>query len=157
MKIFTRKSLIRGFQINKHGIVVILLLNFCFFLQSFGQVTITVATGGTNISADKAANAVTPAFTTLGNIAIQETVQGDIGTDVTQMVLNAPAGWEFNTGGVSVNATGGDITPGAISYTATSITILLTVASTSNIDLITISNLAVRSTDGSILPNSGLL
>ena len=37
-----------------------------------GQVTITTATGGTNISADKAGNASVPTYSTLGNIVITE-------------------------------------------------------------------------------------
>ena len=136
-------------------------LSFIIIFSLFGsliqaQVTISPATGGTGISADKAANATVPSFTALSDIQIQESAAGDdFATNVTELVLNAPAGWEFNTSGVTVNATGGDITIGAVTYTTTSITIPLTVASVGNIDLITISNLAVRAIDGASLPNSG--
>ena len=60
-------------------------------------VTVTAATGGTNISADKAQNATAPAFTTLGNIVILEGANGDFatGTGVT-LILTAPSGWRFS-------------------------------------------------------------
>ena len=46
---------------------------FLFATSSMmGQVAITTATGGTSISADKAANALAPTYTTLGNIVITE-------------------------------------------------------------------------------------
>src|SRR2546425_4645043 len=49
------------------------------------SVTVTPATSGLNISADKAQNATSPAFTTLGNIDIAEGSATDFatGTSVT--------------------------------------------------------------------------
>src|ERR1041384_3160044 len=45
--------------------------------EAFANVAVTPATGGTNISADKAQNATSPAFTTLGNIVITEGAEPD--------------------------------------------------------------------------------
>ena len=133
-------------------------LLLCVLMASMvvrAQVTVTPASGGTNISADKAANAIAPGYTILGDILIQETADGDFGTGVTQMVLNAPAGWTFNTNGVTATATGGDFTTGAITYSATTITIPLTVSTILNTDLLTISNVSVRATNGTALPGIG--
>src|SRR5437667_12207419 len=43
-------------------------------------VTVTAATGGTNVSADRAQNGAAPAYSTLGNIVIQEGANGDFAT-----------------------------------------------------------------------------
>jgi len=101
------------------------------------QVSVTTATGGANISADKAANAASPSFTTLGDISIREAnkQEGNFATNVTQLVLHVPSGWTFRTSGVTalVTATGGgdpDITVGTITFTSTAITIPLAVANT---------------------------
>src|SRR5207245_7449256 len=65
---------------------------------AYAAVTITSATGGTNILADKAANAISPAWTALGPIVIREGNKFDFssGANLT-LVLKAPAGFEFNT------------------------------------------------------------
>ncbi len=62
--------------------------------KASAAVTVTGATGGSAISADTTGNA----WTTLGAITIAEGANGDFaaGTSVT-LVLNAPAGFEFNT------------------------------------------------------------
>ena len=66
---------------------------FSIFLLLFGAgsafavVTITAATLGTNISADKAANATAPAWTTLGNIRVAEAVATDIPANQTGATL----------------------------------------------------------------------
>src|SRR5579859_1516385 len=64
----------------------------------FSNVTVTPATGGTNILADSAANSPTPSWTSLGPITIAENAPGDFnaGTGKT-LVLQAPTGFQFNT------------------------------------------------------------
>ena len=47
-------------------------------VSAYGNVTVTPASGGTNLSADKAANATLPAWTTLGNIVIAEVANDDL-------------------------------------------------------------------------------
>src|SRR6266481_5074423 len=109
--------------------------------QVFATVTVTAATGGTNLSADKAQNATSPAFTTLGNIVIAENVTSDfaIGTGVT-LVLTAPSGWRFNAGVGSVSFQNSrDITTASISVTNSTITVTLTVNGTGKSDTLTIS------------------
>jgi len=80
---------------------------------------------------------------------------------LTQIVLTAPGGWQFNTSGVSVSRTGfsdfdRDISSISLaSVTASTITINLTVNNTDDHDQITISGVQIRSTNGALLPNSG--
>ena len=60
--------------------------------------TVTGAAGGSSISADTAANASSPAWTTLGAVTIAEGANADFaaGTNVT-LILKAPSGFAFNT------------------------------------------------------------
>src|SRR5690242_6304755 len=62
--------------------------------QAMANVTITAASGGGSLSADTAANAPVPGWTTLGPITLIEggTTKGDFtaGSDVT-LILKAPA------------------------------------------------------------------
>src|SRR5882724_39133 len=93
-------------------------------------VSVTAVSGGSNISADTAQDATSPAFTTLGNIVIAETATADfaIGTNVT-LVLTAPSGWRFRAGTGSIKiAKNRDITSARISVSASNITVTLTVA-----------------------------
>src|SRR5689334_1958931 len=133
-------------------------LAFC----AHAQVSVKTATRGTNISADNAANGVSPSFTTLGDMWIREAnkQEGNFATNVTQIVLHAPGGWTFQTSGVTASVTAPgpgatDISVGTITYTSTTITIPLTVANTNTRDRLIISGVAVRSIDGSVIPNSG--
>src|SRR3984957_11399474 len=83
-------------------------------------VTVSPATGGTNISADTAANAPAPAWTTLGAITITEgtNTPGDFaaGSGKT-LVLATPGGFQFNTAQIpSVTfAPGGNIMSASVS------------------------------------------
>ncbi|MHB1050004.1 MAG: beta strand repeat-containing protein [Bacteroidota bacterium] len=127
----------------------------------FAAVTVTPATGGTNISADNAANASVPAWTTLGNIVITEVAKGDFatGTGVT-LILTTPAGWEFNTGAsVGTTVTGGaggqNVSVTNVTLASTTITLTLTVSATNKTDILTITGVQVRSTEGGNLPASG--
>src|SRR5689334_9163887 len=94
------------------------------------NVQVTPASGGTGLSADTAANAVSPAWTALGPITISEAANGDFssGTNVT-LVLKAPAGFQFNaaqTPDVSFTA-GQDISAASVStFDATNISVSLT-------------------------------
>jgi pectate lyase len=124
-------------------------------------VTVTPATGGTNISADNAANAATPAWTTLGNIVITEGAKTDFatGTGVT-LILTSPAGWEFNTGAsVSTTVTGGaggqNVAVTNVAIASSTITLTLTVSATTKTDILTIIGVQIRSTEGGNLPASG--
>ena len=120
-------------------------------------VTVTAATGGTNISADKAANAVSPAWTTLGNIVIAEGLSADFAKATGQtLILTIPSNWSFNAGVGSVTyASGSNITAASISITSTTATISFDTGGTNKLDTLTISGLQVRSNNGALLPNSG--
>ncbi|MEO6183336.1 MAG: Ig-like domain-containing protein, partial [Verrucomicrobiota bacterium] len=133
--------------------------------DTFGTVTITPASGGTNILADTSANAISPAWTTLGPISIDEVSPGNknnfsSGSGVT-LILKAPAGFQFNTS-VTPNITftaGQDITAASIAVTdSATVTITLTVSGTGNVDKLTLGSttgLQVRPNSGSPLATAG--
>src|SRR5437867_1588040 len=126
-----------------------------------GAVSITAATGGTNISADTAQNASLPSFTTLGNIVITETAASDFSATGT-LILTAPSGWRFNTsatitatGAKDSGAGGNELTAIVTSLTPSSLTITILVGGTAQINHLTISGLQVQATNGAALPSSG--
>ena len=93
---------------RKRGLLVGLVVLACALLVAkfaAAAVTVTPASGGTNISADNAANATTPAWTTLGNIVIAEGATGDIpgGLIGATLILTAPTNWQFNSAAGSVS------------------------------------------------------
>ncbi|HWQ92567.1 MAG TPA: Ig-like domain-containing protein, partial [Clostridia bacterium] len=123
---------------------------------------VTPADGGTGISADTAANAAVPAWTTLGTITLAEqgSNRGDIGAGT--FVLQAPEGFEFNTAvtpSISfVNAR--NITAAAIAVTASNVlTITLSVNGSNALDTLTIGSpvaIQVRPVDGAGLASGSL-
>jgi hypothetical protein len=125
-----------------------------------GDVSITSASGGTNLSVDKAANAASPSFTTLGNIVVAETGNTKQAFAASQtnktLILTTPTNWAFNPGVGSVSFTGNnDITAASIAVASTTITVTLSTGNGSKIDTLTISGIQVRATNGSILPSAG--
>src|SRR6266581_3537645 len=135
----------------------------CIFLwlcadSALANVTITAGTGGASVSADKAQNGAAPAFTTLGNIVIQEGAMTDfsMGTSVT-LILTAPSGWRFNAGAGSLTSNNRDIPSSSLSLSVSNstITVRFNVIGTANHDSLTISGIQVQATDGGAIPNSG--
>ena len=129
--------------------------------NAVANVNVTPATGGGNISADKAANAASPAWTSLGAIVIAEpgNGRGDIGSGT--FILKAPAGFEFNTATLpSITFASGDITAAVITVTdATTLTAILTVLGSDDRDTLTIGGtvpLQIRPTAGTPLPNGNI-
>ena len=147
---------------SARNVLLAVLFISAFALMGLGRasaaVTVTGAAGGGNISADTAANAASPAWTTLGAITIAEGVSTDfaVGTNVT-LILKAPAGFAFNTAVVpDVTATAGtNIASASATMTdAATITITLTVSGTTVLDTLTIGSttgIQVRPTAGSPL------
>src|SRR5438128_5125750 len=152
--------------LNAKSIVGLLALGFVLLGAAEAQaaVSITAATGGANISADKAQNATAPAFTTLGNIVILEGANGDFASGSSRtLILTAPSGWRFNAGtgtatGAKVSGSGGnELTVNSIAVTASNITVTFNVGGTGQINSLTISGLQVQATDGGNIPGSGNL
>jgi len=142
------------------GVIIFLLsVGVYMSLKTEAAANVTPSSGGTNISADKAANATTPAWTTLGNIVITEGANGDFAASQTNttLILTAPNNWSFNPGVGTVTYTAArDITSSSIAVTATTITITFSTDGTANkSDVMTISGLQVRAIDGSVIPSSG--
>ncbi|MFN7138735.1 MAG: FG-GAP-like repeat-containing protein [Limisphaerales bacterium] len=123
---------------------------------------VTITPGSANLSADTAANATTPGWTTLPNIVLNEANNGardafSAGANRT-LILAAPAGFEFKT---SPNPTvsfqsGRNITSASASASSSAITITLTVADTDKQDTLTISGIQARPTAGSPLTSGNI-
>ncbi|MDB6028437.1 MAG: dystroglycan-type cadherin-like domain repeat protein [Verrucomicrobiales bacterium] len=129
-------------------------------------ISITGATGGSNISADKAANAASPAWTTLtGGITIDEgtgnSKQGFIGGGLNAtLILKAPTGFEFDTAAPAPNITivnaPTDLSAPSVTVASGSVTIKVNVNGAARNDTITIGNttgLRVRPISGNVLTN----
>ena len=124
------------------------------------NVSVTAASGGANVSADKALNGAVPAFTTLGNIVIAEPVnpfKADFATGTNKtLILSAPVGWRFNAGVGSVSfASGNNITAASISVATSNLTVTLTVSGSNAIDSLTLSGLQMQAVEGGTLPVAG--
>src|SRR3972149_7384985 len=138
---------------------------FLFFLllpsMLLANVTVTAATGGTLLPRYTAENGNVTAYTTLGNIVIDENSNNDFNqsdrNDKT-LILTAPANWHFNPGTGSVSRlSGGDISSTNLTITVTSTTITVTYhltnfdgSYTNDDDRLTISGIQVRAIDGNI-------
>lgn len=123
-----------------------------FLQDASANITITPATGGTNICANKAVGGSSAGFTTLGNIIVTEVLAGDI-TNIAPaphgLIINLPAGWQFNTAAIPTLS----FTPGRnitsvnfISLTATSLNISIFATNTTLLDQVTIAGLQVQAT-----------
>lgn len=123
-------------------------------------VSVTPATGGGAISADTSAGAPGEAWTELGAIVIAEGAAGDI--PVATFTLSIPVGFEFDTTGTAPNVAVDGLelvadTPPTI--TATTITVNVTAASTSETDTLTIGGtdpIRVRPTAGTPLASGNI-
>src|SRR3954470_19493411 len=120
----------------KNNICVIIVATMLGMVgNSFGATGVSITAPSATISADKAATATTPAWTTLSAITIGEqngtAHQGEIsGGAGATLVLKAPTGFQFNTGvtpSVSVTA-GGDLSAASVAVNnSTTLTITLSV------------------------------
>jgi adhesin/invasin len=81
------------------AVVISAVAFFTMLLHAEANVAVTAAAGGGSISADTSANAVAPAWTTLGPITITEGANDDIapGQAGATLILTAPEGFDFNT------------------------------------------------------------
>src|SRR6186713_68676 len=100
------------------------------------EVNVSTASGGNAIAADRAANAPSPAWTSLGAITISESGnnKGDISSGT--LVLKAPAGFEFNPAllpNVSFNS-GENIVSAIGTVTSSNISITLVVSGSDQTD-----------------------
>ncbi len=138
-----------------------LLIVIGFPIESNASVVVIPGTGGANISADKAANTSTPAYTTLlGKIYITEGAATDFAANQSgvTLILSAPPNWTFNPGVGTVSKTSHGSFTGNTSIVVTANTITITFstsADTTNKDTLIISSIAVESSNGALLPNAG--
>ena len=132
----------------------------CTF-SAHAAVTVTAATGGNTIPADNAKNGGNGQFVVLTGPVLDEGSAGEI--DSGTIILNAPAGFEFNTAAtVTVTATsnGGATTFMSNSLTPTATTITCTVTAPGGFgpfdnSTITFSNIQVRPINGTSPLSSG--
>ncbi len=135
---------------RKKAIKYVLLAFFfcCLSYTGYADVIITPATGGGAICSNLAIGGSSAGFTTLGTITISEgTVSDFAGPGTDQIVLSAPAGWQFGgtpifnwTSGANVTGVTGVITGGS--------TLTITINTNGNTagDQITIQSLQVQAT-----------
>jgi hypothetical protein len=143
-------------------LLILLAASLALAVSALGTVNLTPASGGGSISADTAANAATPAWTSLGSIVIAEpsNSKGDIGGGT--LILKAPTGFEFNsTSTPSIAFTAGqNITAATIAVTnPTTLTITLTVSGSTLRDTLTIGGttpVRVRPVAGTPLPSGNI-
>ena len=155
-----------GYGARIKALQFLLLILLCFVgNRGYSAVVITQGNGGANICSSKAVGGIAPAYTTLSNIVITEGLISDLsgpGTDV--LVLNAPTGWQFNTGTppTITYITGSNITSTPVfTITATSITINISTNGTNGSDQFSINGLQVQATStsaaaGYIYPSSAV-
>ena len=147
-------------QTKNNIIACLFVFAFAFFGldKASATVAVTAATGGGSISADTAANAKSPGWTTLGRITIAEGASSDFNAANNQtMTLKAPAGFQFNTAQPpSVSYTAGrDISAATAAYTDSStLVITFSVSGVAQSDTLTIGSttaIQVRPTVGTPL------
>lgn len=124
----------------------------------YAAATVTAWTAGTNLSADKASNAISPAWTTLWQIRINEWANTDIPANLNSWtyILTIPTWWEFNTSAWTISYTAArDITNAGLDIASDTITIILKTDATANRrDRINLNSIQVRSTDWVTIPNA---
>ncbi len=129
--------------------VLLFLVWFAGFqvMKANAAITVTPATGGTNICANLALGGSTPAFTSLGVITVTEGLNTDFAFGFLTLTISAPAGWQFNTAAAPTLA----FTPGRnavfinnAGFTTTQLTINLGITGTTLLDAFTISGLQVE-------------
>ena len=143
-------------------LLVLQAVSLTLATNALANVGLIAAGGGESISADTAADAAAPAWTSLGAIIIAEPTgsTGDIGGGT--LILKAPAGFQFNTAiAPSIAYTPGrNITAASVAVTDSStVTITLTVAGSDAIDSITIGGttpLQVRPAAGASLSSGNI-
>jgi hypothetical protein len=115
--------------------------------QARAAIFVGAGTGGTNICSNRAATGSSPAFNTLSDIVFFEGANADIGNGANVLVINAPAGWSFNTASpptytwtagrnITLVAGGG--------MTTTSLTVNITTTGTTMMDAFRIIGLQVQ-------------
>ncbi len=138
------------FSIHRSRINRVALLTTFLLLMSyavFAQVTVSPASGGTNIC-----QTVATSPTTLGPITISESVSSDFNSGASSITLAPPTGWEFVVALPTITALPGrDVTIGVVSVSASALTINFNASGTINLDVVTISNLQIQATSGSSL------
>lgn len=137
-----------------------LIFGVIFSTNVMATVVVTQATGGTGISADKAANSITPGYTTLSVIKVTEGSPTDFAINQVNrtFILSAPSNYTFNPGHGSVTQVGtGFQNTATISVTSTTITVTFsTNASTTSTDALWISGIQVEAVDGSNLTTQNI-
>ena len=139
-------------------ILVSLLAATAVGYKASASLLITAATGGTGISADTAANAPSPSWTTLGTIQVRENNghKDDFGAGNGSFELTAPAGFEFNAGVGSASAvTNNDINGVLITVSSSSVMVGFSTTGTSKADTLNITGLQVRPTAATPLAANG--
>ncbi len=139
--------------------LISVLIAFFLVTGSFAGIIVTPASTTLNISADKAANATSPEFTSLNDIIVMESKANEFANTAGQsktFILTAPAGWIFNTasGTVAMNSLH-DFRSVSMKVNDKTIIVSFIVKGTTSIDIMTISGIEIKATDGAMVPCLG--
>lgn len=123
-------------------VTVLTLLLCALSYAGFAAVTVTPASGGTNIC-----SMVATSPTTLGPITISEGATTDFNTGASSVTLAPPPGWQFVVSLPTVTAApGNDVSIGVVSISPGALTVNFNASGTTRFDVVTISNLQIQAT-----------
>ena len=131
-------------------------LLFVFFNASkaLAQVTITRPTGGQNISVEKSTGGPLEQYTAIGDIVISDNAGTNFGQGTDRRIrLNAPTGWEFEIGTVTVDRSGPRVTAASVADNTTTEYVIISYTANSTVasgNSITISGLRVKATSKAV-------
>ena len=159
MRLLSLRKMITGICGNYSRIKSFMFLALMLLYGNRGHcaVTVTPASGGTNICSSSAEGGTSPAYTLLGNIIVAENVVGDfVASSTDVLVLNAPSGWRFKIDTPTITYyTGANIVSATVyTLTATSITIYINTNNVNTTDQIIVSGLQVQATSTTSLAGS---
>jgi len=139
-----------NFFTTKIKLFLFLLVFFAVNISSaLAQVSITQATGGQNISVDKAVGGSSEGYTDIGTFTIEDQAAGEFapGTDRKIYLVPSQAHWQINPSVGTINFGGTNITAASILVENNVITITYTVVgATADDNFISVSGVQVQST-----------
>jgi hypothetical protein len=152
-----RARLARAVALLSTALLIASLLPIAPITAVLGAATVTPATGGGAIPATTAADAPSPAWTTIVGPQITEDAAGQLVTNGT-IILTTPTGFEFKaaTGTIAAGGTGcTGLTFGSLSFTQTTISVTVTAQSTAAC-VATYSGVQVRPINGTPLRSGNI-
>ena len=129
--------------------------------KALAQVTITRPAGGQDISVEKSTGGPLEQFTAIGDIVISDVAASNFSTGTDRRIrLNAPTGWQFEIGTVTVSHNGPRITASSVYDNATTDYLIISYTTNSTAtagNSITISGLRVKATSKAVSADADIV